>query len=89
MPQCVIVPLFPLFHGVMEERLTQLIPGVEMPWCIRPGQTREHTSDTEQTEGCESPFDQKKGVHLQGKSFVVPTYYLLFKSAKSGRQNIV
>lgn len=31
---------------------------------------------------------RKEGVHLQGKSFVVPTYYVLFKSAKSGRQNI-
>lgn len=32
--------------------------------------------------------NRNEGVYLRGKSFVVPTYYLLFKSAKARRENI-
>lgn len=32
--------------------------------------------------------NRNEGAYLQGKSFVVPTYYLLFKSAKARRENI-
>lgn len=89
MPQCVILPLFPLFcsgkRAVTEELLTRGIPGAGMPW-----QT-ESASDTEHTAGFASRHLSKRTecVHLQGKGFVVPAYYLLFKSAKSGRQNTV
>lgn len=89
MPQCVIVPISPVICCEMscdEELLTQLVVVVEMPQCIR-SRTALQTLNNLRVAN-HHLTKRKEGVHPQAKSFVVPTYYLLFQSAKSGRQNI-